>query len=107
MAAIMRKMAKNLFSETSTANNQQMDDDFEIVRAGHLTLGLKKRKTKAIPPGLTKYEERVLSKAKSRAHRMDHLFSAYRFKFGLSTILGIVPLYSFPRSWVRNMLTSL
>lgn len=94
MTAMVGKMvAKKLFKETSANKFGSEDPYFESVPASRL--GFKKKKTKALPPGLTKDEEHVLTKAKRRAYRMDLCFSTCGFKFGLGALVGLVPGYGF------------
>jgi len=82
-------VAKKLFKETTANNFGQADPYFESVPASRL--GFKKKKTKALPPGLTKDEENTLTKAKRRAYRMDLCFSSCGFKFGLGALVGLIP----------------
>lgn len=83
-------MAKKLFKENTANKFGQEDPYFERVPATRL--GFKKKKTKALPPGLTPEEERILTKAKRRAYRLDMCFSPCGFKFGLSALVGIIPM---------------
>lgn len=82
-------VAKKLFKETTANKGGTADPYFESVPASRL--GFKKKKTKALPPGLTKDEEHVLTKAKRRAYRMDLMFGACGLKFGLGAIVGLIP----------------
>lgn len=86
---ITKKIAKKVFAETAGNKFGQEDPYFEHVPASRL--GFKKKKTKALPPGLSLDEERILTKAKRRAYRMDLCFSPCGFKFGLGALVGIIP----------------
>jgi integrase len=90
MATMVGKIvAKKLFKETAANKMGTEDPYFESVPASRL--GFKKKKTKALPPGLTKDEARVLTKAKRRAYRLDLMFGACGLKFGLSALIGLIP----------------
>lgn len=90
MTAMVGKLvAKKLFKETTANRDGTEDPYFESIPASRL--GFKKKKTKALPPGLTKNEEQVLTKAKRRAYRMDLMFGACGLKFGLGAIIGLIP----------------
>lgn len=87
-------VARKLFKET-TANNQGHEDPyFETVpatRLGGMYKTTKKRR-KALPPGLTAQEEKVLTKAKRRAYRVDlSLGSFLGTRFGWGAVLGLIP----------------
>lgn len=52
-----------------------------------------KRKMKALPPGLTDGEAKVLTKVKRRAYQLDLcLFNCCGIRFGWGAVVGIVPL---------------
>jgi len=84
-----KMVAKRLFKETTANAFGKEDPYFESVPASRL--GFKKKKTKALPPGLTKDEERILTKAKRRAYRMDLMFSTCGLKFGVGALIGLIP----------------
>jgi hypothetical protein len=84
-----KMVAKRLFKETSANAFGKEDPYFESVPASRL--GFKKKKTKALPPGLSKDEERILTKAKRRAYRMDLMFSTCGLKFGVGALIGLIP----------------
>lgn len=89
-SAVAKWAAKKLFNENIANKFGKEDPYFESVPATRL--GFKKKKTKALPPGLTKDEERILTKAKRRAYRLDLCFSPCGFKFGISALIGLVPM---------------
>ena len=49
------------------------------------------KRKRAMPPGLTKQEEKVLKKVTRRAHRLDKCFSFCGIKIGWGAIFGIIP----------------
>jgi hypothetical protein len=52
---------------------------------------LKKRK-KALPPGITDKDGKVLTKVKRRAYRLDmSLFSIMGIRFGWGSVIGLIP----------------
>ena len=53
--------------------------------------GKPKKQRRALPPGLTKQEEKVLKKVVRRAHRLDNCINICGIKVGWSAIIGIIP----------------
>jgi len=74
--------------------NQSQDPYFETVPATRLG-GLyktKKKTRRALPPGLTPEEEKILTKAKRRAYRVDlSLGSFLGTRFGWGSVIGLIP----------------
>lgn len=72
------------------------DPYFEEVPASRLgrAFGKKTRKRrKAIPPGLSEHDAKVLTQVKRRAYRLDYaLFNLCGIRFGWGSVIGIVPL---------------
>lgn len=72
------------------------DPYFEEVPASRLgrAFGKKTRKRrKAIPPGLSEHDAKILTQVKRRAYRLDYaLFNLCGVRFGWSSVIGIVPL---------------
>lgn len=50
-----------------------------------------KRRRKALPPGISEGDGKVLTKAKRRAYRLDMGFNFCGIKFGWGSILGLIP----------------
>ena len=51
-----------------------------------------KRVRKALPPGISDHDAKVLTKVKRRAYRLDQsLFTCCGIKFGWSSVIGFVP----------------
>ncbi|KAJ4509844.1 hypothetical protein HRR83_006825 [Exophiala dermatitidis] len=95
MTSLAAKLvAKRLFKETSDNKHGQEDPYFETVpatRLGGMYKTTKKRR-RALPPGLTPQEEKILTKAKRRAYRIDlSLGSFLGTRFGWGAVIGLVP----------------
>ena len=104
-------VAKKLFQETAANkggkevlstyctsspphSNVLQDPYFETIpatRLGGIYKTSKKRK-RALPPGLTPDEEKVLTKAKRRAYRVDLSFGSFLgIRFGWGSVIGLIP----------------
>lgn len=90
-------IARKIFAETgmnkkNQANGAPDDPYFETVPATRLGIKTTKKRKRALPPGLTPEEEKILNKAKKRAYRLDLcLFSLCGLRFGWSSVIGLVP----------------
>ena len=102
MASLATKfIARKIFAETPLGKNsktsaQGTDQDpyFETVPATRLGIKTTKKRKRALPPGLTAEEEKVLNKAKKRAYRLDLcLFSLCGLRFGWSSVIGLIPAF--------------
>lgn len=83
------------FTRITVLTRYYQDPYFEHVPATRLdgtpTGKIKKRK-KALPPGITDHDAKVLTKVKRRAYRLDLcLFSCFGVRFGWGSVIGIVP----------------
>ncbi|RFU24831.1 hypothetical protein B7463_g11504, partial [Scytalidium lignicola] len=71
------------------------DPYFETVPATRLNgkpSGKMKKRRKALPPGISEHDGKVLTKVKRRAYRLDmSLFNCCGIRFGWSSVIGIVP----------------
>ena len=68
------------------------DPYFESVPATRLGVRTKKKKRKALPPGLTEQEAKILTKVKRRAYRLDlSLWNCCGIRFGWGSAIGIIP----------------
>jgi hypothetical protein len=57
------------------------------------------KRRKAIPPGLSEKDTKILTQVKRRAYRLDYaLFNLCGIRFGWGSVIGLVPLYVQPRS---------
>lgn len=95
MTSMLTKfVARKIFAETPLNNITGPTEDpyFETVPATRLGIKTTKKRKKALPPGLTPQEEKILNKVKKRAYRLDLcLFSLCGLKFGWSSVIGIIP----------------
>lgn len=92
---IAKFVGKKILGET-VANKFGTDDPyFESVPATRLDgtpSGKVKKRRKALPPGLSQNDEKVLTKVKRRAYRLDMcLWNCCGIRFGWSSVIGIVP----------------
>lgn len=98
---LAKKAAKHVLGENINNNFGSDDPYFEHVAAvdmnGKATGKYSKRK-RAIPPGLTKQEEKVLKKVTRRAHRLDNCINFCGIRIGWSAIIGIIPAYVWSHS---------
>ncbi len=93
--------SKNQGHEVGTRNDQtrfqsltSQDPYFETVPATRLGGYYKttKKQKRALPLGLTPEEEKILTKAKRRAYRIDlSLGSFLGTRFGWGAVIGLVP----------------
>jgi Domain of unknown function (DUF4112) len=109
MASFAAKfVAKKIFKETAankhgqeashypsrplTRTDLSQDPYFETVPATRMGFKSKKKLPRALPPGLTPKEEKVLVKAKRRAYKIDmSLGSFLGTKIGYGAIIGLIP----------------
>lgn len=96
MAAFVAKIiSKKILGERLENKFGTEDPYFEHVPAtrldGRPSGKLKKRK-KALPPGITEKDGKVLTKVKRRAYRLDMaLFSLMGIRFGWGSVIGLIP----------------
>ena len=101
-------IAKKIFKETAGNKHGQevysltsfkdpmanfiQDPYFETVPATRLGFKTKKKLPRALPPGLTAKEEKVLVKAKRRAYKIDMALGSFLgTKIGYGAVIGIIP----------------
>ncbi|KAJ5713257.1 uncharacterized protein N7483_010438 [Penicillium malachiteum] len=93
--ALFSFVSKRVLGETAKNRFGMEDPYFEEVPASRLgrTFGKKKQKRrKAIPPGLSEHDAKVLTKVKRRAYRLDYsLFNLCGIRFGWGSVIGLVP----------------
>jgi len=92
---IAKKVTSKILKEH--AGNQQGASDpyFEYVAATDMngnTTGKTVKRKRAVPPGLTKTEEKVLKKVTRRAYRLDNAFNFCGIKVGWGAIFGLIPV---------------
>lgn len=96
MAGFVAKyVGSKIFKETAKNKFGGEDPYFETVPATRLgVMKTTKKKRKALPPGLTDEEAKILTKVKRRAYRMDLcLFNFCGTRFGWGAVIGIVPAF--------------
>jgi len=96
MTSIIAKFISKKILGESLQNNFGKDDPyFETVPATRLdgrpsSKGKKRRK--ALPPGISEHDAKILTKVKRRAYRLDmSLFNCCGLRFGWSSVIGIIP----------------
>jgi hypothetical protein len=92
---IAKYISKKVLGETMANNFGKEDPYFETVPATRLdgrpsSKGKKRRK--ALPPGISEHDAKILTKVKRRAYRLDmSLFNCCGIRFGWSSVIGIIP----------------
>jgi hypothetical protein len=83
-------------------------DKVPATRLGRLVGKKTKKRLKAIPPGLSDHDSKVLTKVKRRAYRLDYcLFSFLGVRFGWSSAIAIIPVYAIPWKKLSLLLSSI
>ncbi|KAI1007673.1 hypothetical protein K3495_g556 [Podosphaera aphanis] len=97
MASILAKIiSKKILGETLENKFGHEDPYFETVPAtrldGRPSRKKVKKRRKALPPGISPHDGKVLTKVKRRAYRLDmSLFSFLGVRFGWSSVIGLIP----------------
>ncbi|RPA98177.1 hypothetical protein L873DRAFT_1688605 [Choiromyces venosus 120613-1] len=94
MTGLIAKLVFNkILHENSDNKNGTEDPYFETVPAGRLSVGGRtKRRKKALPPGLSREDEKTLVKVKRRAYRLDMALGSFcGMKIGWSSLIAIIP----------------
>ncbi|CEI68751.1 hypothetical protein FVEN_g8006 [Fusarium venenatum] len=96
MTSIITKLVtKKILGETVANKFGTEDPYFDHVpatRLGGKANGKVKKRKKALPPGITDNDAKVLTKVKRRAYRLDLcLFSCFGIRFGWGSVIGLVP----------------
>ncbi|KAI9849557.1 MAG: hypothetical protein M1838_000140 [Thelocarpon superellum] len=96
MSNVLAKyIAKRVLGETAKNRFGKDDPYFERVPASDLDgrpSKKNKKQRKAIPPGISEHDAKILNKVKRRAHILDYgLFNFCGIKFGWSSAVGLVP----------------
>jgi len=94
---IAKTVAKKILGESVQNNFGKEDPYFETVPAtrldGRPSSKKAKKRRKALPPGISEHDGKVLTKVKRRAYRLDmSLFNCLGIRFGWSSVIGIVPV---------------
>lgn len=94
-SAIAKIVTKKILGETIQNKFGTEDPYFEQVPATRLNgtpNGKVKKRKKALPPGISEHDGKVLTKVKRRAYRLDlALFSCCGVRFGWGSALGLIP----------------
>ncbi|OAX83884.1 hypothetical protein ACJ72_01761 [Emergomyces africanus] len=92
-AQIAGIVSKKILKESAETRFGQEDPYFETVPATDLFGRQKtKKKRKAAPPGISANDERILTKVKRRAYRLDlSLCNFCGIRFGWGSVIGLVP----------------
>lgn len=88
MDAFLGKAGKKLF-EQHLEQYAPADPLYETYTTER---GKQKRRKRALPPGLSKRDARILRTLMSRAHYLDKGFSIGGLRFGYTFLVGLVPL---------------
>ncbi|OBT54552.1 hypothetical protein VE04_05718 [Pseudogymnoascus sp. 24MN13] len=97
MTSLLAKYVSKKFLGESLQNNFGTEDPyFESVPATRLNGRPSKTKMKkvrkALPPGISEHDGKILTKVKRRAYRLDmSLFNCCGIRFGWSSVIGIIP----------------
>ncbi|KAJ5098511.1 hypothetical protein N7532_005512 [Penicillium argentinense] len=93
--ALWSLVGKRVLAESARNHFGTEDPYFEEVPASRLgrAMGKKTRKRrKAIPPGLSEKDAKILTQVKRRAYRLDYaLFNLCGIRFGWGSVIGLVP----------------
>ncbi|EHK99508.1 PH-containing protein [Glarea lozoyensis ATCC 20868] len=91
---IAKYIAKKILGEKMENNFGKEDPYFESVPAtridGKQSKKMKKM-PKALPPGISEHDGKVLTKVKRRAYRLDSGWSLLGMRVGWSSVIGIIP----------------
>ncbi|KAJ5690198.1 hypothetical protein N7462_004590 [Penicillium macrosclerotiorum] len=93
--ALWNLVGKRVLAESARNHFGTEDPYFEEVPASRLgrAFGKKSQKRrKAIPPGLSDNDGKILTQVKRRAYRLDYcLFNLCGIRFGWGSVIGLVP----------------
>ncbi|RKF73520.1 putative ph domain-containing protein [Golovinomyces cichoracearum] len=99
MASLLAKIiSKKILRESLENKFGQEDPHFETVPATRLdgtpSKNRVKKRPKALPPGISSHDAKVLTKVKRRAYRLDMcLFNFCGIRFGWSSVIGFIPAF--------------
>lgn len=68
-----------------------MFERIEVLDVNGKPTGKVIKQKKPIPPGISKHDEKILNKVRRRAYRLDESFNICGIKFGVSSIVGLIP----------------
>ncbi|SPO32269.1 uncharacterized protein UTRI_02826 [Ustilago trichophora] len=88
MASYVANKVTKRFVSGQAKKYEPEDPLYEFYTAPN---GKQKRRKRALPPGLTRKQAKLLKKIKKRAHYLDKGFSICGLRFGWTFFIGIVP----------------
>ncbi|KAI9829526.1 MAG: hypothetical protein M1826_005570 [Phylliscum demangeonii] len=95
-SAVAKYVSTKILGESAKNHFGKEDPYFEQVPATRLD-GRPSKKTKkrrkALPPGISECDGKVLTKAKRRAYILDMGFSFCGIRFGWGSIIGLIPAF--------------
>lgn len=94
-SAIAKFWVQKILGESVSNKFGTEDPYFEAVPATRLNgqpSGKVKKRKKALPPGISEHDAKILTKVKRRAYRLDlSLFNCCGIRFGWSSAIALVP----------------
>ena len=88
MASYLASKVTKRFVSGQAKKYEPEDPLYEFYTASN---GKQKRRKRALPPGLTRKQAKLLKKIKKRAHYLDKGFHVCGLRFGWTFFIGIVP----------------
>ncbi|KAJ3562068.1 hypothetical protein NP233_g9806 [Leucocoprinus birnbaumii] len=88
MNAVIGKAGKKLFAK----HMEQYAPADPLYETYMSEKGQEKRRQRAMPPGLSKRDARILKSVRKRAHYLDKGFNLCGFRFGWTFWIGLVPV---------------
>ncbi|CDR99856.1 uncharacterized protein SPSC_01751 [Sporisorium scitamineum] len=88
MASYLASKVTKRFVGSQAKKYEPEDPLYEFYTAPN---GKQKRRKRALPPGLTRKQAKLLKKIKKRAHYLDKGFHLCGLRFGWTFFIGIVP----------------
>lgn len=88
MASYVASKVTKRFVGDQAKKYEPEDPLYEFYTASN---GKQKRRKRALPPGLTRKQAKLLKKIKKRAHYLDKGFHVCGLRFGWTFFIGIVP----------------
>lgn len=94
MAGFIGKMVMKKIFKEKHASKPEEDPYYNKVPTKTMGFSHTKREKKALPPGLTTQEQKILKKAKARAYALDMCFiDKGPIQLGWSSVIGLVPAF--------------
>lgn len=90
---LMKAVAKKVFKEHTSNNLGQSDamyEEVEVISPHNGRTKITKQK-RPLPPNLSQHNAKVLNRVRRRAHILDKSINICGIRFGLGSVVGIVP----------------